>query len=192
MLLRMSWVSLVVMCVSLCALGEGSSQCNNIEVCFTPGGQCTQSIVRVILQAKYAILVQAYAFTSRSIAKALSNASKRGVQVRVILDDRQYAYDTQALIRDMQKAGVLVWRDRPTATLVRHGYVYHKVGIAHNKVMIVDDEKVITGSFNFTYAAQHFNAENMLIITSPAVAARYRQAWQQRFAHVHRVAKALS
>ena len=36
--------------------------------------------------------------------------------------------------------------------------------IAHNKVMIIDGETVITGSFNFTKAAEENNAENLLII----------------------------
>lgn len=45
--------------------------------------------------------------------------------------------------------------------------------IAHNKVMIIDDRIVITGSFNFTKAAEEKNAENLLIIDSPALAAKY-------------------
>jgi phosphatidylserine/phosphatidylglycerophosphate/cardiolipin synthase-like enzyme len=38
------------------------------------------------------------------------------------------------------------------------------VSIAHNKVMVIDDNTVITGSFNFTAAAQRSNAENLLVI----------------------------
>jgi phosphatidylserine/phosphatidylglycerophosphate/cardiolipin synthase-like enzyme len=47
--------------------------------------------------------------------------------------------------------------------------------ISHNKVMIIDGETVLTGSFNFTKAAQEKNAENLLIIWDPSLAAQYTQ-----------------
>jgi phosphatidylserine/phosphatidylglycerophosphate/cardiolipin synthase-like enzyme len=43
--------------------------------------------------------------------------------------------------------------------------------ISHNKVMVIDGETVITGSFNFTKAAQERNAENVLIVPDRALAA---------------------
>lgn len=50
--------------------------------------------------------------------------------------------------------------------------------IAHNKVMIIDGETAITGSFNFTKAAENGNAENLLVINhAPELAARYTQNW---------------
>ena len=59
-------------------------------------------------------------------------------------------------------------------------WVDSKVAIAHNKVMIIDGAVVITGSFNFTAAAQSRNAENLLVISDPAVAAQYRDNWRRR------------
>src|SRR3990167_2925754 len=56
---------------------------------------------------------------------------------------------------------------------------YH-VGIAHNKVMILDEARVITGSFNFTRAAQMRNAENLLIIDDGNLAKKYLNNWQRR------------
>jgi phosphatidylserine/phosphatidylglycerophosphate/cardiolipin synthase-like enzyme len=55
--------------------------------------------------------------------------------------------------------------------------------ISHNKVMIIDGETVLTGSFNFTKAAQEKNAENLLIIRDPALAAQYTQNWQAHAQH---------
>ena len=49
--------------------------------------------------------------------------------------------------------------------------------IAHNKVMLIDDSMVITGSFNFTRAAEEKNSENLLIVHDPALAARYAENW---------------
>jgi phosphatidylserine/phosphatidylglycerophosphate/cardiolipin synthase-like enzyme len=55
--------------------------------------------------------------------------------------------------------------------------------IAHNKVIVIDGEVVITGSFNFTKAAQEKNAENLLIIRDQAVAAQYTQNWETHRQH---------
>jgi phosphatidylserine/phosphatidylglycerophosphate/cardiolipin synthase-like enzyme len=52
-----------------------------VTVCFTPGGNCTNAIVKTLGDAKRTILVQAYSFTSAPIAKALLDAHQRGVQV---------------------------------------------------------------------------------------------------------------
>jgi phosphatidylserine/phosphatidylglycerophosphate/cardiolipin synthase-like enzyme len=49
--------------------------------------------------------------------------------------------------------------------------------------MAIDGETVITGSFNFTKAAQEKNAENLLIIRAPALAAQYTQNWEMRRQH---------
>ena len=55
--------------------------------------------------------------------------------------------------------------------------------IAHNKIMIIDGETVITGSFNFTKAAEQRNAENLLVIRDRTLAERYEANWQMHKAH---------
>jgi phosphatidylserine/phosphatidylglycerophosphate/cardiolipin synthase-like enzyme len=55
--------------------------------------------------------------------------------------------------------------------------------IAHNKVLIIDKEAVITGSFNFTKAAEEKNAENLLIITAKPLADLYLKNWQNHREH---------
>ena len=57
-----------------------------IEVYFSPNGGCTDAIVREIHDAKSSILVQAYSFTSRPIAKPLASAKRPGMRIEVILD----------------------------------------------------------------------------------------------------------
>jgi phosphatidylserine/phosphatidylglycerophosphate/cardiolipin synthase-like enzyme len=57
----------------------------------------------------------------------------------------------------------------------------HSIG--HNKVMGIDGETPITGSFTFTKAAQEKNAENVLIIRDQALAAQYAQDWQAHAQH---------
>ena len=55
--------------------------------------------------------------------------------------------------------------------------------IAHNKVMIIDGETVITGSLNFTKAAEESNAENLLVIHDKALPDRYTKNWQEHVQH---------
>lgn len=132
-----------------------------VTVCFAPGGNCTDAITQALGHAKRSILVQAYSFTSAPIAKALLDAHKRGVQVQVILDKSQRG-------EKYSSADFLANQGVPTMIDANHA-------IARNKMMIIDGETLITGSFNFTKAAQTQNAENLLIIHDPALAAMYTQ-----------------
>jgi phosphatidylserine/phosphatidylglycerophosphate/cardiolipin synthase-like enzyme len=58
-----------------------------------------------------------------------------------------------------------------------------KHAIAHNKIMVIDSHTVLTGSFNFTKAAEVNNAENLLVIDDAALAKKYADNWQKHLAH---------
>lgn len=58
-----------------------------------------------------------------------------------------------------------------------------KHAIAHNKIIIIDRSVVITGSFNFTKAAEEKNAENLLIIRSKELAKPYLDNWRHHRDH---------
>lgn len=141
-------------------------------VAFSPNGDGTRVIVEEIGRARHQVLVQAYGFTSWPIERALVAARERGVDVEAIFDKSTLrARYSRAQVRDLAAHGVPIWDDL-------------RVSIAHNKVMVVDGDDVITGSFNFTQAAQRRNAENVLLIRGAAALARaYRSdwRWRQRF-----------
>jgi phosphatidylserine/phosphatidylglycerophosphate/cardiolipin synthase-like enzyme len=139
------------------------------EVCFTPGGDCTGVIVRELALAKHTVRMQAYSFTSAPIAKALVQANERGVHVEAILD-RSNVTGRYSGLTFLVHAGI------PTSVDSKHA-------IAHNKIIVIDDEVVITGSFNFTTAAQKHNAENLLVLRDHALAARYVANWRLHLAH---------
>jgi len=141
-------------------------------VCFSPGGNCTGAIIREIDSASAEILIQAYSFTSAPIAKALLNAHKRGVRVEAILDKSQ---------RTAQYTSATFLANSRIPT-----YIDAKHAIAHNKVMIIDKVTVITGSFNFTKAAEEKNAENLLIIKSKELARTYIENWYKHKEHSER------
>jgi phosphatidylserine/phosphatidylglycerophosphate/cardiolipin synthase-like enzyme len=129
------------------------------EIYFSPKGGATQAVVRELKSARQSILVQAYSFTSAPIAAALVEARRRGVLIEVVLDksNRTGKYSAADFV---SHAGISTWLDE-------------KHAIAHNKVMIVDEATVITGSFNFTKAAEENNAENLLILRSAELAGLY-------------------
>ncbi len=139
------------------------------EVYFSPNGGCTDAIVRELDKAKNTVLVQAYSFTSYRIAKALLDAHKRGVKVEVILDKSQRT-DQYSSATFLYNSGIPV---RIDAVHV----------IAHNKIIIIDGGTVITGSFNFTKAAEEKNAENLLVIHDRKLAERYTTNWQEHERH---------
>ena len=86
------------------------------------------------------ILVQAYSFTSAPIAKALLEAHKRGVKILAVLD-KSNETDKYSAATFLVNAGIQTLIDDQHA-------------IAHNKVMVIDSATIITGSFNFTKAAE--------------------------------------
>lgn len=149
--------------------GAESMTLNNVTIttAFSPDGQCQNIIVDAINQAQKQILVQAYSFSNKYILKALVEAKQRGIDVRVILDksNETQKYSGATYVAN---AGI------PT-------FIDYKPAIAHNKVMIIDHAKVVTGSFNFSAAAQTKNAENVAIIgNAPQLADFYIKDWNWR------------
>jgi len=146
------------------------AQAGSIRVYFSPRGGCTDAILSQINQAKTEILLQAYSFTSQPIAQALIRAHQRGVRISAVLDksNRSQKYSEATFLRNM---GIPVFID-------------DKHAIAHNKIMIIDDRVVITGSFNFTMAAENKNAENLLILDDlPEITRSYRENFQNHLKH---------
>lgn len=126
-------------------------------------------MVKEISAAKTEILVQAYSVTSAPIAKALVDAHKSGVKLEAILDKSQRSekYGSATFLPNSRI---------PTFIDPQHA-------IAHNKIMIIDKQTVITGSFNFTKAAEEKNADNLLIIKSKELAGINIENWQRHREH---------
>lgn len=131
----------------------------NVCIYFSPKGGSAKAIINRINQAKKEIYVQAYCFTSYPIATALINAFKRGIKIIVILDKSEL-HDKWSKMNLFFKSGIPV-------------YIAYRYNIFHDKIILIDDKEVITGSFNFTYSAEDKNAENLIIIPSKSVAEIY-------------------
>jgi len=167
----MSYLLLVF--VSLCLTCEAqritSHKTQRTEVFFSPKGGCTDAITREIARATNSIHIQAYSFTSAPIAQALVATYRRGIKVNIILDKSQKT-EKYSSATFLLNSGIKPLIDDNHA-------------IAHNKVMIIDNKTVITGSFNFTKAAEEKNAENILIIESPSLATEYLKNWNAHAKH---------
>lgn len=147
----------------------------SLQVAFTPGDDAGALVIEAIARARRQILVQAYSLTHRAIADALLAAWRRGVDVQVIADMTQAQVLATSRVQEIAMRGVPVWLDGEHAA-------------AHNKVMVIDPEldtaTVITGSFNFTHAAQHRNAENLLVLRGQSrLAQAYAANWRRHRAH---------
>ncbi len=169
------FVSLLIMLFGW-SLAPAMAQAENSDmtvevlgVYFTPPAHAVAAIIKAIDASEREVLVQAYGFTHNGIAQALVRAHRRGVLVRVLLDKKSTS-SNRYVIGVLENAQIDVRQDG-------------KHAIAHNKVMVIDLSKVITGSFNFTNAAATRNAENFLILQSEDLAQQYRLQWKSHWAH---------
>lgn len=146
-----------------------------VQLAFSPQDDAGALVEQAIRGAKKQVLVQAFSFTHRKIAQALIDARRRGVDVQLIADDEQIRKMERGMVPSIAAAGVPTFVDSAHSS-------------AHNKIMVIDagtpQAVVISGSFNFTQAAQHKNAENLLLFRgNPQLTQAYLANWQQHRAH---------
>ena len=152
--------------------GSVAISAGTVQVLFSPWDDIEGAIVAALRSARREVLVHSFSFTSRPLARALIEARARGVDVRVTADASESERTENNRIPDLAEAGIPV-------------FVEERYQSAHNKVMIIDAAvaggTVITGSYNWTYAAQRRNAENVIIMSGQnAVSARYRMNWERQ------------
>lgn len=158
-------------CVFLLCGAEGQTA----KVYFSPRGGCADAVVEAVGGAKVSVFVAAYGFTNADIAKAIVDAKKRGVRISIILDDSNQT-DKYSAATFLQNAGIQPLVDSQHA-------------IFHNKFMVIDGSTLITGSFNFTKAAEESNAENLLVIQDLKLCGQYLVNWQKHSKHCKRYAR---
>ncbi len=139
------------------------------EAWFSPQDRVGDRIVAEIDQAKKSVRVQAYSFTSSKIEAALERAKERGAEVTVILDSAW---------RGMSPTVAMLLERAEILTLVDSAHA-----IAHNKIIIIDDAVVLTGSYNLSAAAERRNAENMVKLTHGTVAELYVKNFDEHAKH---------
>lgn len=141
-----------------------------IEVAFSPDARAEQLVLKTIDSSKSTIRMAAYSFTSPTVAKSLLNAKRRGVDIKIVVDEKgNRSKASQAAMNLMVNAQIPV---RTISTYAIH----------HDKYIVVDGKTVETGSFNYSKAAAKRNSENVIVIwNSPQIANRYLSHWLSRW-----------
>ncbi|MCY2945854.1 MAG: phospholipase D family protein [Planctomycetota bacterium] len=140
------------------------------EAYFSPSGGITEAILQNMAKARREILLQGFTLHSRPIAEALVAAKNRGVHVEILLDsitEKDSTSDLNYLIESGMEP-----------------QIDGNHGLAHNKIVIIDNKTLITGSFNFTRQAEEENAENIIVVEGvPHLIHTYREAFLVHKAH---------
>lgn len=141
-----------------------------IESAFSPEAGAEALVLKVIASAQKELRLAGYSFSSVKIAKALVAATQRGVDVRVVVDDKRNRNPSSvAALNLLVNAGIAV---RTNAVYALH----------HDKYLVADARHVQNGSFNYTAGAASANSENVLVIWNDVdLATAFLQHWQSRW-----------
>ena len=123
-------------------------------VYFTPSLDCENQVIRLLDSAQNKIQIAVYSINNTQITQALLRAHERGIPIQ-ILTDRTQASGKKASAPLLKKEGIDI-------------KVHSKHRIEHNKFMVVDENTVITGSYNWTNPASLKNSENCLLVWNDA------------------------
>ena len=141
-----------------------------ISVCFSPGGNCGAIVAYWISRANSTIHIEIYSFTLNQTSDALVNAFRANpkLSIEIVWDDGM-AHEKGSQYNALLAAGISIHLDKRPGTM-------------HDKVAIIDDHIVLTGSFNWSNEANAVNRENLIVIDSMTVAALYEGNFQQNYA----------
>ena len=137
------------------ALSDGTQ----IFTYFSPDNDILSSLVKEIESAKKSIHFMAFSFTEDTLGSAMRDRFASGIDIQGVFEKRQISQYSE--YEQMKAAGMSVIQDRNKGTM-------------HHKVIVIDEETVITGSYNFSKNAEERNSENLLIIKgNPDIAQAY-------------------
>ena len=136
-----------------------------VETYFESEGNVRERIIELVEDAESNVYFMAFAFTDNDIAQAMVRQHRAGLAVRGVIEGRN-VNGLGSDFEPMKTAGVDVLAD---------GNPY----VMHHKVIIIDEEIVVTGSYNFSASAAESNDENVLIIHSPEIAAQYMSEFRR-------------
>ena len=137
----------------------------SIQNCFSPGGNCATQVIQAVNGAKSSIDFLAFSFTDDGIGNAMLSRAKSGVTVSGVFEttgsDTQYSEYGK-----LKAAGLPVYTDGNPWSM-------------HHKVIVIDDQIVVFGSFNFSESADSSNDENLLIVNNADLAHAFTAEFQR-------------
>lgn len=140
-----------------------------VEVYFAPEDRPEAKLVDLLDTAQNSIEFLAFSFTSDPLGDAIRRAAAAGISVRGVMDEDQGLSNTGTELAPFRAAGLDVRADG-------------NPGQMHEKVLIIDREVVVVGSYNFSRSASESNDENLLIVHDPAFAGLFAEEFERVYA----------
>ncbi|MFC5269963.1 phospholipase D-like domain-containing protein [Adhaeribacter terreus] len=119
---------------------------------FSPGTDCQQAIISAIENAQNSIKICVFTISDDQITNAILKAHWKNINIR-ILTDNEKLFDLGSDIRQLAQAGIAVRTDNTRNHM-------------HHKFALIDNELLITGSYNWTRSAALYNHENVIVSNS--------------------------
>lgn len=142
-----------------------SGKSDKPEVFFGPGDTCPNRVTYFLNQVRRKVDVCVFTITDDRISNALLAAHRRGVAVRIITDNEK-AYDPGSDVDELKAAGIPLKVDET---------IYHM----HHKFAVFDDEKVLTGSYNWTRNAAEVNWENLVVLSDSGLVKAFTREFER-------------
>ncbi len=140
-----------------------------VDVLFAPDDRPEADLVNLVDTARHSVEFLAFSFTSNPLGDALMRARDADVQVRGVMDEEQAGSNIGSEWIEFRSAGMDVRLDG-------------NPGQMHEKVIIIDDEVVVMGSYNFSRSANESNDENLLVIRSRLIARQFSEEFSRVYA----------
>lgn len=138
-----------------------------LGACFSPGGNCADLVVYWIGRANSSIHIMIYSFTLENVGDALIQAKQRGVDVKIAWDESEMNVRGSEY-QKLQNAGIPI-------------HIDERPGLLHDKYAVIDSHIILTGSFNWSNAANQTNRENLIVLDSQEWGSAYEQNFQQNW-----------
>ncbi|HQR08485.1 MAG TPA: phospholipase D-like domain-containing protein [Gemmatales bacterium] len=136
-----------------------------VENYFSTHDRPANYVMDVLGNTKKSIHFMAFSFTHDGIGQIMLDKAKAGLDVQGVFEKSQSTGSHSEYTR-MHDAKLPVYLDGNSRNM-------------HHKVIIIDGEIVVCGSFNFSKSANESNDENLLIIYNRAVAAQFEAEYQK-------------
>lgn len=153
----------VFVCFLTLAASVSSASALTLDVWYSPEDEPLKRVAQIYDHATRYIFVAVYGLTSPLAVKALVEAKKRGVDVRVITDRERVEDEKQhTAVATLRLAGIPI-------------KVNQHDGLMHLKQVVVDDEINTNGSMNHTTSGNRYNDERLDVIRDHAISVKARE-----------------
>jgi phosphatidylserine/phosphatidylglycerophosphate/cardiolipin synthase-like enzyme len=141
-------------------------------------------IARTLGQAQTSTSLALFVFSDSQLGDSLETANQRGVKISALID-RDFAYRPYSQMLAMLGVATCksnsnrhVWAKPITSAGVPD---LPEGDLLHHKFAVIDRKLVVTGSHNWSTAANYKNDETLLVIENPQVAAHFQREFDRLY-----------